>query len=274
MDNVVPPRLAMVDIVTEPCYVLGFPNYVALVLTTFPVGATLRKVPAVGWQGTCSMLGLSLKRLGELEPLFDLEPMDVASPDTGVPTNVMVMGEHRRILLDLSEILPEGIEPGGYEAMVRFGPLGLRTQAGPVHLTFRAPDPHEQGILDRVGPEAEAKGSWGQWTSFAPALDAVWLRPYGTNDPLRFNWVLREILHGPKRLEDISLEVLDVLAGFFAPEREVLIAEILAAHSDSTAFRGQLEKLRREHPELSYWYERIEACQTDIAWAHRRPGAV
>lgn len=114
------------------------------------------------------MLGITLFSADGSTELSHVEPMAKGDEDTGVPTSVLSVGERRRWLLDLSEILPDALDPGHYQATVSFGPANLRTKVGSIALQFRAPLPEEQKTLDALAEEVQNRGTWGQWTSLPP----------------------------------------------------------------------------------------------------------
>jgi hypothetical protein len=217
------------------------------------------------------MVGLSLAPAGSAEVIFRRDPLPAADPSMGIPVGRLEAGELRRTLVDLSEVLPEHLDPGEYDVSISFGPAAIRAESGPLRLAFRRPSLREAEILTRLGPEQVASGSWGQWTRLPPVSDPNIL-PWGPDDPLRLNWILRELFHGAARLATIPLARLDVLDGLFEPEREALRAEILAAGNDRAALARQVADVKRRFPELTYWMNAILAGESEIAWTRKMRG--
>lgn len=262
-----PPTLRLEEVVVEPSYVLGFPTYVGITLAVDPVSATLSRVPLAGWEDTRDMVGVRLYTQAQL--VIEAKAGNVADPEVGVPVTRLRAGEHRRILVDLSEVLPPTLAPDRYQALITFGPPEQRAQSDWLTLNMRAPNSRETELLRVTSAEREERGSWGQWTRFPPTGASPTQLPWGPSDPLRFNWLMRDMLYGPGALQSIPLTSLDVLDGLFLPERAALQAEILAQRGDAGAFQAHLADAKRAFPELSWWLDHIEPGGSVIAWTRR-----
>jgi hypothetical protein len=83
---------------------------------------------------------------------------------------------------------------------------------------------------------------------------------------------LKDLYFGHDRLPTIPLDRLDVLGGLFAPEREALRAELLAARDDTAAFERQVQKVKGDYPGLAAWMEAIVAGESEIAWTRGQRG--
>ena len=127
-------------------------------------------------------------------------------------------------------------------------------------LEFRRPTSREQDVRAQVAAEVEAKGSWGQWTRLPPSPGSQLRPPWGPDDPLRLNWILKDLYFGHDRLPTVPLDRLDVLGGVFAAEREALRAELLAVRDDTAAFERQVQKVKRDYPGLAAWMEACAGC--------------
>jgi hypothetical protein len=215
------------------------------------------------------MIGISAAASGSSEIIFQVDPLPIADPSMGVPVSRLEAGERRRMLVDLTEMLPSPLDPGSYDASISFGPEAIRAVSGPVHLVFRRPNDREAEILDRVGPELAARGSWGQWTRLPPLDPSNQSVPWGPHDPLRFNWILRDLLFGDEPLAAVPLNRLDVLDGLFESEREALRAELLSAGGDPVTLAGQVANVKRQFPALTRWMNQLLAGESEIAWARR-----
>jgi hypothetical protein len=268
-----PPTLRFLSTDVDRIYVVGFPAYCALTVAANPTDASLSRVPAVGWQGARGMVGVTLSMPGSTEPLHHSEPRAIADPSTGVPVTRLRAGESRRMLIDLTEVLPEQLDPGSYSAAISFGPESLRAVSSPVDLKFRAPTDREREALSELAEEVAQRGTWGQWTRMPPLDPARHRLPWGTDDPLRLNWILRDVYYGPEMLPAIPLQRLDVLDGIFWPEREALRAELLAVRDDPAAFAAQAALAKRLFPGLSSWMDAIAEGESEIAWTRGQRGA-
>jgi hypothetical protein len=264
-----PPRLALLEVATEPYYVIGFPVYAALTIAPEPRDATLVRIPVAGWEGTRGAVGVRLIAPGDpTKAVASGDALPVADRDI-VPVVRLSAGERRRMLVDLGEALPDLPPPGEYEAVVSFGPEAVRATAAPVRLSFRAPDDRERQVLATLDTERGARGTWGSWTRLPP-LEADHFRdPWGPDDPLRFNWIVRDLFYGPLPLASYPLENLDVLDGLLVPEREALRAELLHERPDQAAFAAQVASVKHNYPSLTYWMNQLLNGESDLAWARR-----
>jgi len=259
------PTLIFTEVAVEPVYVVGFPAYSALTIATDRPNASIA-APWAGWQSSNGMVGVTLMHAGSVRVIHETEPLAVADPAGGVPVTRLDMGASRRMLVDLTEVLPGPLDPGSYDAVIHFGPATTRAVSAPVRLAFRPPTDRERHVLESVADEVAERRSWGQWTFLPPEHRDRLRRAWGPDDPLRFNWVLRELLYGKSKLRDIPLDRVDMLDGLFAPEREALRAELLAARDMPAELVAQVDRVRRDHPGLTYWMDEIVDGASEIAW--------
>ena len=202
------------------------------------------------------------------DQVFHVDPLPAADPDLGVPVNRLEAGEQRRVLVDLTEILPDGLASGAYRAEVVFGPQSIRTAPTSLRMVFREATKQEDDERRVVVHEQEQRGSWGRWTRLPP-LDPTTIRaPRGNDDPLRLNLVLRLLFHASLPLAQIPMSLLDRLDGLFEPEREGLKAELLAARGNESAFADQVANVKSRFPALTRWMNQLLAGESEIAW-HR-----
>jgi hypothetical protein len=261
-----PPTLAIVEVAHQPRYVIGFPAYVALTVMAQPRSASV-PMPAVGWMGAQGSVGVSVTDRQTGRRVFHSQPLNIFDQDLGQMSERLHPGERRRVLIDLDEVLPETLRPGSYDVRVSFGPETLRATSAPVRLNFRDPTARERTLRAQLAAELEDNGSWGQWTYLQSPDPKNIRRPWGRDDPLRFNWIMRELIYGDEPLGAFPLERLDALDGMFEPEREALRAEILKARGETAAAARQIAYVKHTYPALTDWMNRLIAGQSDIAWA-------
>jgi hypothetical protein len=262
------PALVMENIATEPSYVVGFPAYVGLTLSTAPQGTILTRVPAIGWSGTQGMVGLTLMPIGSTTVISARDASPFFDAEAGGTTRLGA-GELRRILIDISELVPAQLAPGHYSIILSVGPENIRATSPRLNVSFRTPNDQEEAVLSQLREQVRTRGSWGQWTRLPPLTPDHPRRPWGPGDPLRFNLVLRELYYGSEALSQIGFDILDSLTGLFVPEREALRAELLAARGDTVGLARQLDLLKRDFPGLASWADAINDGRSDIGWTRR-----
>ncbi|AUX22050.1 hypothetical protein SOCEGT47_025510 [Sorangium cellulosum] len=265
-DPVEPPGLALRSIDHERRYVLGYPVHVAITVCADPPGAYLRRLPWPSWAGNAGAIGVRLVRSDTREAVVQTEPSPVVLPELGTPMFVLAPGACRRMLIDVSSYLPAGLEPGSYELAIVYDAPPDRVESAPVPIELAAPGPEEQRELQRLAPELARAGSWGRWTSLLPEDRTPVEVRVEPGDPLRFNRIVRHLIHGPDALCDIDPDVLDVLDGVYAPEAHGLRAELYAARGDAARFAEQAAIIRAWYPGLAWWIERIEAGQSEYGF--------
>jgi len=259
------PKLAVAHIAVERTYAIGFPAYAAVTIAANMPNAWV-DAPWMTWRSSYGMAGIALMKPGSTNIVYRHEPREVRDE---VPIRRLGLGERRRMLLDLTEVLPEHIAPGAYDAVMSVGWESIRGTSAPVRIVFRRPTERERAELAPVAGEVRQEGTWGQWMQVPPDEKSPLHRAWGPGDPLRFNWIMRELYYGKAELSEIPLARLDVLDGLFVPEREALRAELMAARHDA-ALTVQIERVRRDYPDLAWWIDDLVAGRSDLAWSRKK----
>jgi hypothetical protein len=254
--------MLLMEVDHDPAYVPGLPVLVAVTLRARE-GDAFRRLPIADWRGTNGAFGLQLD--GEVVA----EPLPVFDADFGASFFSLAGGEARRVLIDLSELLPDGGSIGQHRAVLSYGPRAVRTESAPFSLVLRAPNAEEAATIGELGAAVDAAGGWGPWAALPPA-DAVTL-PGSETDPIAFHKIIRFLLHGPRPLALIDEACLETVRGVLAPEAEALRAELYAV-ADPAAFARQAAMVRARFPALSWWIDEIEAGQSDFQWSRRGRG--
>jgi hypothetical protein len=253
----------------EALYAVGLPALVAVTLQARP-DDSFRRLPLADWRGTNGAFGLTLAAEGGVAASV-AEPMTVFDADFGASFFALAGGEARRLVIDLAELLPEGIAPGRYQAVLSYGAPAYRSESAPFSLVLRAPNAEETATLAEHAAEVDAAGSWGQWAALPPPEGSAVTLPGTETDPIAFHKIVRFMLHGPRPLALIDEACLETVRGVLLPEAEALRAELYAA-ADPLAFAKQGALVRQRFPALSFWMAQIEAGQSDFQWSRRGRG--
>lgn len=260
-----PPSAVIVALETEPEYVLGFPVYVALTLAASPPGASLTQVPAPQTHQLYGAIGVRLWRAGDSDPFVDVPANGMVDSDLGLPGMSLRAGRQRRLLLEISSLLPEDLAAGEYTAELRYGTRARFATSPRFALRLREPTRAEREQAAALQPELSAAGSWAEWAEQRGPNASALRPPTSASDPLRYPRALKYLLHGPVPLGAIDEGFLALLDGLFAPDAEGLRAELLAA-KDRAAFAAHAARVKATWPGLTTWMNEIEDGTSAIAW--------
>jgi len=265
--DVVPPGLGPLDVEAFPAYVIGFPMHVAVTLRADRPGATLKRLPVLTHESLADAVGVLCHDAGG-HVVGRLDPNPVVDEDLGLFGFTLSAGKERRLLVDLSDTLPwAAIGPGTCVLTVSFAAPYTATSGPPFSVELRDPTPDERRTLDELAPERARAGSWGAWSRL-PFRDPAALRgPFDRADPLRYARILRWLLRGDDALASIHPAVLGVLDGPYAPEADVIEAEIAWAAGDRAAFDAASSRVQRRAPGLAYQLDEIVAGRSELARA-------
>ncbi|WP_063816003.1 hypothetical protein [Sorangium cellulosum] len=264
--GITPPGPALVGIDVEPEYVLGFPVYVGMTIGSAPPSASLMRLPLPSPAALRGAVGLRLWRPGEAEPFFEEAPTAVVDPELSAPSFRLRAGEIRRLLVEISELLPDDLSAGAVDGQLLYGAPPHIAESARGRLLFREPMDAERASLDELRTEVEAAGSFGRWLRRPPSDPSRLAPPTDRGDPLRYPRLIKYLIHGPEGLDTVDPALLNVLGGVFAPEAYGLAAELLAAR-DPGAFAGYAQQVKAAYPALAAWMDAIAAGQSEIAWA-------
>lgn len=245
-------------------YVLGFPMHVAVTVEACRPQLALRHLPYVTPFSSAGGIGAILTRDGR--NVVHLRPFASCGFGSTTPEFHLGRGERRRMLADLSEILPP-LPAGTYELTVSYGSLLLAADSTPVTVVLRDPDASQRELLAARARDLARAGSWGLWT-FLPSQPAP-LPPDNPADPARFNLLMRYYFHGAEPLGIDDLGLLAMLDGVYAPEAAVLEAELLHLLRDQAGYAAAAARVRSEHPALAWRIEELDEGRTAIGWERR-----
>jgi hypothetical protein len=243
--------LALLPVAHLASYVLGLPVHVAL---TLRCGSDMicTKLEFPTFAGLNDTVGIEISTSGRV--VYEYAPAPVLAPEPGQEPGYLAAGEERRLLVDVSPLFSTIKLPGEYD--VRFSYVSVRgkTDAPPVRLVFRAPQPAETQLVASVAPDRLLSPTWALWATMCPSTPVL-PAAIPSSHPLLFYALLRQLFCGTERPEDIAPSVLDLLPEFFAPEREALQAELYEARGE----HARVIQLSSAAPAgLRWWFRMIE----------------
>lgn len=264
--GVVSPGLAPLQVETAQEYVSGFPVHVAATIRASSPEAGLRNLPYADLFRSAGAFGLTLTDLSGKLTIVSAPPSSVVDREKQAGTLVLRPGESRRMLIDLSEMLPAGIKAGEYRAVLAYGETRSRTNSPQFVLRFRDPSAEERADWKALDPEAQSLGGWGMWSLHRPAEKLSPDTPIPPTAALRFNRAVRLLLFGDR----LDAKVLQGLDGIYAPEVAALAAEVLQVAGDQAGYERQSQSVRARYPSLSWWIDQVAAGQGLIAFYRSR----
>ncbi|MEZ4300245.1 MAG: hypothetical protein R3B70_35185 [Polyangiaceae bacterium] len=231
-----------------PEYIRGFPLHAAITLRPDPPGATLRLLPWPTLASTANAIGYLLTEPGSPHTVAERIPRPVIAMDPDDPGLTLPSHGAYRTLIDLAPLWPPHLPAGQYRLTLLFISGFGRAETAPFEIAYRDPTLEEQRTLDDRRPEIPRGGTWFVW-SRAPAADKPTLRgPFAANDPLAYLALQRWFLRGDDDLADIAPSTLDVLPPLYAPEADLLRAELARARGDLPTFDALEQRLLADHP--------------------------
>jgi hypothetical protein len=258
--------LAPLEVEHDDEYVIGFPVYVGVTVSSPRGGPSFNRLPLATMFRLHGAFGLTLTPHGTSEPTHTVD----ASPSVGrthaAPSFDLGSGASRRMLVDVGDLLPDDLAPGEYTLTLAYGGRMAFRVSAPFTARWREPDAHELATLARLSPERDRHGTWGQWTFGPPDHPRDAALPVNARDPLRFNRLVRSLLYGPDALAQVDPSALDVLDGVFTPEADAMRAELAAAR-DPSQRAALASTLAMQYPELYAWAEDIRHARGVFAWA-------
>lgn len=255
----------------EGRHVLGFPLHAGLTARPSESGVALYTLPLVTPFMSPGALGLTLIA-DDGTQIVKIDPAITSLPIDHEPRCVLEGDDGRRMLADLSELLPRALPPGSYEMLVRFGSREQWAESDPQQLLVREPNDDEARALAAIAPELLRCGSLGQWCYLHPATGERLAPPAGPDDPLRFNRLMRYLFYGSQPLSHADVKAVGLLGGgVYAPEAAAIEMELYKLIGDDSAYVTSAAALRRDHPAMSWWIDDIEAGASIIDWERQHP---
>lgn len=245
----------IIEVDHEPTYVLGYPIMVRV--TVRPAGAHAVDVHA---ESEFEHFFTSVRLV---DPASGREQLAFPAP---VPTVVgrperLDRGQRQTFLADLSDDVPAEMPGGRYQATVRFH----AALSAPFELELRRPTGSERARIDALKADIGRFTTWGAW-AHESARRWTPLGAVAPSDPARFYIVYRYLLWGAEAAADVPTSYPDVLDDrIHADAAEVLRVDLAFARGDAARARAELDRVRRERPEVSWQLDRIERTGSRIA---------
>jgi hypothetical protein len=259
-----------IDIVAEshlPEYVRGFPMHMAITIETIhgeTIGVNGAGLPvvslyrALGVQvAFTSASSGATHRFGKYVPPGGSIDPPCAEPYFPFPERPM------RLLFDAAMVADvRALESGRHTVEIVYD----KAPAPPFEIVLRDATAAERQELASIAAylraRHDAEDEWTSWVLWgrAPA------RPprMSKTDPLRYFKVLRYLNTTPTAPEAIEPHVMDALDGFYAPEAEVLRADLARLRHDDTAFKRHADTIRVSFPAIVEDLEAIEKGGSEI----------
>jgi hypothetical protein len=239
-----------------PEYVIGFPIYVAITIradlrTAYP------RLPFANLLNLKSCIGVEVSRLDGTVISREL-PTPIIDRQLGNPGAALEKGESRRMLTDVSPLVPITLSQGNYS--VRFAYAAARENyywANPVKITFRNPNQAEAAWLSSLAVEREKFFGWADWTYTAPE-GSVFSGAITEDNPLKLNLLLRLLFFGPTTPAQVDPAITDVLTGVYEPEGKALKVELYQARGDQANYQRTRDEILRQTPGLGWWMRRVD----------------
>jgi hypothetical protein len=266
-NNPAPPALSPLEIAHDSEYVLGFPAFIAITLRCDDPRTTLMRLPAFDMFGTNGVIGLTLLPAGGKVPAVAIEPAAAMDPDLGASLFRLDPGETRRILIDLSPLLPDTLPPGAYTFALSYGYNRKVARSPFLPLRLRRPGPDEESVLARWGAEKRRAGSWGEWMATPPADPSAVAAASPGNEAFRFAACVRYAKFSRADAAGAARSLASV-RGLPLPEAHALAAEVLLVAGDGTGFDSAASAVGRAHPELAWM---LDAARQGKGFLNARP---
>lgn len=263
------PTIAPPVIEHVPEYVRGYPMHMALIITPLPaVGDEL--LPDVSLHYVVDVEATFTHANGAVITAGHRRARRLGRPPTG-PFLEPVPGEPQRALFDAQLLdaldretgeLSDRLPLGSYTVEIRY--MGL--PAPPFTMTLRDPTVAEKHALDQI--ETERTRDWQpgrRWPDWFMSGKSPSAPPTITKrDPLRYLRVLRYLMRSPTPPQAVDPRLLDVLDGFYAPEAELLRADLAMGRGDRAEFDRRAAIIRSSYPGLAAELRGIEEHGSSI----------
>jgi hypothetical protein len=253
------PRIAPLDVEVADEYVAGLPMIVAITFECDHPRAELNRVPRPGL-GSFDGIGVRLRPAGSTTVVAEHEPF-VVPHEHGRRGLHLDPGERRRVLLELSPVMPDDLAPGDYDLEVTLSQLATTpTPPNPVRIQLRAPGTAERAAMARFRAEVAEGGGWLDWAEKSRPGETMQQRLSGV-ETLRFVRLWGALHDFDVSLADVPLDATSNMPPLVQPEVEIFEAELRAARGQPVG--GRLRSLRKTHPDLAWWIDAVlGGCST------------
>jgi hypothetical protein len=250
------PELHVVSIQHQPEYVIEYPIYVAIVLEA-PQDTSFNRLPFANLVDLNECIGLEVVDAGN-HVVASYTPKPVLDPEHG--GEALGAGQRRRMLTDVSPLIPVTIPAGDYRLRLAYVSPHMSISAAPVAVRLRRPTPAEKAQLSLLSAELARFPSWATWTiSQPPALAPAAAGTIAADNPLKLNLLLHRLFFGPEPLDRADPSALDILTDVYEPEGNALKAELYRARGDTARHQALKASTLAAEPGMAWWFQMIDA---------------
>jgi len=239
-----------------PEFVLAFPAFMAVTIRTKP-GVALSRAPVADILRLNQCIGLEMQNdAGAV--VHKYVPTPVVDRELGKPGSRVEPGESRRMLTDISELVPPDIAEGTYTLRVSYViPRGAYA-AAPFTIRIRRPSPPEAAFLAAAAPDRGRYQNWAVWATTCPTT-SVYGGPIDPGNPLTLYLLLRRVLCTPGGLAQFDPTIFDTLQGVYEPEGQMLKAELYQARGDVPRYQQTRAAVLQRYASLTWWGRMLDA---------------
>ncbi|MEM7152423.1 MAG: hypothetical protein AAF799_06240 [Myxococcota bacterium] len=260
----------LLELTTQPVYVLGFPMHITLSLAPVPRAARINELPLPTLFDWADAIGLTLESADdERRLLVRRVARPIADDHLGSPLFRLGPHDPRDVMLDLADVVPASAPAGTYTLSLYYDGDDMRTQERSATFEIREPDQAQSQRWNTLAPELRPAGSWSKW---AAALGTSIVDDPRTQPPthgiagLQYLQTVRQLKFGPVPPEHFDPALLDPPDPLYAPYAAAWKAELLDALVDPAA-PAQVQAVRSNYPGLGWWMTQLETTGGELEFA-------
>jgi hypothetical protein len=255
------------SIEVEGTYVRGLPMLVAIVLDVETPGVTLNLLPEATPFDLGNAVGVNLSDPGTGQEVVREVPSGVFDIEEDVLDMDLVQGEPKRLLVDISSLIPDNLPPGTYNLAITYVAPAFSVRSVNVPITLRDPDQNEAMWIKIYSESVARAGSWGDWVRVPPADPSELQMPENAPIPARFHVAMRYLRFMPMAIEQFDVNVLNAVEGIARPEGFVAIAEVLWRRGDKSNYQQIRQSVQNRFKGLDWRFVQIENGGGIVPWA-------
>ena len=255
-------NLEVTSVETLREYIHGFPAYAAVTIATNP-HTSFSHLRFANLLDLSGCIGIEITRSdGKVIVHILPAPRPYEDPRGGGET--LREGETRRMLTDISQLIPADLPEGEYNARIVYAARrGDFYWSQLFNIKLRNPTTAEAGWLSSLAPDRQSALEWNDWTYTQPN-HRVYLGEITPENPLKVNLILRRLFFGAESLEQVDPEVLNVLTAgndskLYEPETLALKAELYQARGDQSKYQECVTRISARTPGLQWWIRMMES---------------
>jgi hypothetical protein len=254
--------LEVTSVETTREYVQGFPAFAAVTIASSSHASFLR-LRFANLLALSGCIGIEITS-PEGKVIVHTLPVPAPYDDPRDAGGGLQKGQARRMLTDISQLIPAEIPEGEYHARIAYVPRrGDFHWSQPFSLKLRKPTETEVAWLSSQAPDRSSALEWTDWTYARPRYP-VYLGPISPENPLKVNLMLRRLFFGPESLAQVNPAILDILtegsdSKVFEPETWALKAELYQARGDQQKYQECVRLINQRTSGLQWWIRMMES---------------